>query len=286
MNHFSKDIAMTSTTTRRLFSFALLSLLVSGLVACGDEPPPQGPLPDFEFSVDIRVFNPVDEPVAGIPVVLDGNVVGYTGRDGGFKATIFDSPGVEVELGIKPTDEYRARTEPLLTTQLSISQGMDGYFRGNLITHRVEVVSVSTEHFAWFEVKCDEHLEDKFCHNVPIWRDGKEVTRTDNRGFAQFSFRGVPEQTVTFQLRPSNGGDENVRIEPDRPEFEIKLGIDPAIYKASIELTDPVARLAAQRRPVRRPARPAAPRPSQPPQETAPTPPPTPPQETGPPSFF
>ena len=265
----------------RLMTLGLL--LSSVLLACGDsDPGPPPPPPEFEFGLEVVVTNPGDEPIAGVPVLLDGAVVGFTDAAGRFEGYLVEAPGIEIELGVRAIDGYRIRTERSKIHQLSVSRGLEGNIRGIPITHRVEMISVRNEYLGWFSVTCDQYLDDKHCSNLPILLDGEEVARTDHRGIAQFVFPGVPEQEVTFTIQtPDLSPDENVMIEPRRPRFTAKLDHDATIFRASQEFTDPVARRAAERRPVRR-----APRPRPRPATPTPAPQPDPPAPTGPPSLF
>ena len=279
MNSISRYSRRTS-----LAILTLAMLFSSLLLACGDSNPgPPPPPPEFEFGIEVLVTDPGDEPIAAVPVLLDGSVVGFTDANGRFEGSLIETPGIELELGVRELEGFRIRTEPSAIHQLSVSRGLEGEYRGIPIALRAEMVSMHTEYLGWFTVSCDQHLDDKYCQNLPILLDGEEVGRTDQRGTAQFVFQGIPGKEVTFTIQtPDLNPAENIMIEPRRPRFTVSLGHDAIIYRASQELSDPVARRAAEQRPVRR-----APRRPRPPSPAAqPAPAPDPPPRTGPPSLF
>lgn len=248
----------------------LLTSVVGPLAACGGGNKEAAPPPIFEYPIEVRAADPAGNPVPAVPVYLDGNVVGFTGADGKFSATLAEVPGNQVEVGIGEISGYRISGERTALGTLRVTESLNGELRGVPVSLITTLQSVRNEYLLWVEVTCDEFLDDQHCANLPILINGKEANRTDHKGGAYFAFEGVPGDNVKVSLKtPSfDGSDEDsVMIEPRSPSFSFDLTHDATIFRLRQELTDPAARRAAaerKKRPVRRVVR----RPAKPPAKT------------------
>lgn len=242
------------------------SLLLAGLAfiaACGgDGNHEPAPPPIFEYPLEVQASDPGGNPVAAVPVYLDGNIVGYTGADGKFSATLAEVPGTQVEVGIGEISGYRIAGEPSTTSSLRVTESLQGELRGIPVSFLPTLQSVRNEYLLWVQISCDEFLDDKHCTGLPILVNGKPESYTDHLGKAYFAIEGVPGDTVmvSFKTPTFDSSDENsVMVEPRNPSFSLDLTHDATIFRLQQEFTDPAARRAAaeqQRRPARRVVRP------------------------------
>ncbi len=280
---------MFSPSSTSIFGRILVAtmLAVAGLsLSCGeDDTPPPAPS-QFEFGIEVVAFDASENPIPGVPVVLDGNVVGFTGADGKFEGALVDQPTREVELAVKEIDGYRLANDGTNRTTLRVSESLNGELRGIPVSLRAELHSIRTTFVSWVELSCDEHLDDKYCSDRPILLDGKEVARTDYRGAAHFTFEEVPTSTPQITIRtPRYDADDedSVMMEPRNPSFIMELSHDATIFAIEQEFTDPAARRAAEQAPPPRTRVRRAPRPRA---QPAPEPEPEPESESRIRSFF
>lgn len=254
-----------------------LSLLITalGLAACGGGNQEPAPPPIFEYPIEVQTADPNGNPVPAVPVYLDGNVVGYTGANGKFSATLAEVPGNQVEIGVGEISGYRIAGERSTTSALRVTESIQGELRGVPISFLTTLQSVRNEYLLWVELTCDEFLDDKHCAQRPITINGKTASYTDHEGRAYFAFEGVPGEPARVAVRtPSfdQSDDDAVMIEPRSPSYTLDLSHDATIFRLRQEFTDPAARRAEaekkkrapRRRAVRRapaaPSKPAAPK--------------------------
>ena len=257
------------------------TLAIAGLaLGCGEDDVPPPTPSQFEFGIEVNAVDAAQNPIPGVPVMLDGNVVGFTGADGKFEGSLVDQPTREIELAVKEIDGYRLATEGTNSTTLRVSESLNGELRGIPVSLRAELHSIRSTFVTWIDLSCDEHLDDKHCANLPVFLDGKEVARTDHRGAAHFTFEEVPSSTpeITIRTPRYDANDENsVMMEPRNPSFVMELSHDATIFAIAQEFTDPAARRAAEQAPPRRTRVRRAPRPRA---QPAPTPEPEPEPES------
>jgi hypothetical protein len=245
----------------------LAMLLVAG---CGGQEKAPPPTP-YDFELNVLVQDEKQNPVVKAPVVLDGKTVGYTDKDGVFKAVLSEFVGTEVTVSIGAMDAYlvpeTARTTAILKRVKTL--------KGNTSTPvllQATLQSVRNDYLVWIDVDCAEAVDSKHCQNLPVSHDGEVVARTDMHGRAHFNFKGVPDQTIKVSIdtpvyEPSEGDEEDdaFDLHPADPTYEISLGLGSEVLLVKETLTDPKAaerlaevkadRAAARRRRARRRAR-------------------------------
>ncbi len=240
-----------STVVLTLITFAASCLLM----ACGEEEE-VGPPPTFDFPLEVEAKDTDDSPVAGVPVLLDDNVVGFTDANGVFRATINEHQGAFVRLSVEDAEGYTLITDnPHLESELRLTQGMDGQPRGVPTTLRVQLQSIVYEYLTWIDLDCDSKIDDKHCQGLPLLLDGEEVARTDAKGYAHFSFQGYPGEVRELAVVTPDPGEDQPTFQPANPTYEFELGADPMIFHVAETFTDPTVQDRPRRRRTRRPAR-------------------------------
>ena len=254
IDHFSHRARSLSLVS------ALCCSLLLALLGCGDsgggQAQPQQ-VPDYDFNLELEARSASDNgPVAGVPIRVDGNVVGFTDANGKFRGVLRDQPGKEIELGFDEPEGYRLMTEGFpRTADLQITRALDGGYRGIPIRMSAEFHVILLEYLTWVELSCDDKLADDYCRDVPVLMDGQEVGRTNHNGFTHFVFRGLPGET--HEVRVDTPRSDSVNMQPANPTYQIELERKATIFHLNQEFTDPDARPAR-----RRPARRATPRPT------------------------
>ena len=252
---------------------ALFSLALAGaffLAACGGEEE-VGPPPTFDFSLEVEATDVDDNPVSGVPVLVDEQLVGFTDAGGLFRATVNEVPGTLIHLAAESAEGYALMTEnPRLESELRLTQGMDGQPRGVPTTLRVQLQSVVYDYMTWINVDCDSKIDDEHCKGLAILFEGEEIARTDSRGYAHFSFEGYPGETRELQVLTPEPGEDKPTFKPANPSYELELGANPVVFHVAESFTDPTVEERPRRRRTRRPAR-TQPRQQQQQQQTQPS---------------
>lgn len=248
-----------------------LSLLFVAFVgsACGGEEVEQA-VPTYDFTIEVEAIDREGHPVAGVPVLVDDNLVGHTDADGIFRAILHDEVGRWLHLAVDSPEGYRiAGNERQLETELQTTRGVDGAPRGLPVSLSVEFESVVFQHFVWVDVDCDDKLDDEHCAGLPVMLGDRELARTDARGFAHFSFEAVPGDVYDVSIEtPTHDpdDDDSVKFEPASPRFEIELDAEPTVFHLAQEFTDPTVedrRPRRRTRRTRRTTRPSSPSPTE-----------------------
>ncbi|MEC9396991.1 MAG: hypothetical protein VYE40_11100 [Myxococcota bacterium] len=234
-----------TTSPSPLKTLAMVLLSSAALSACGGQQKAAGPPPDFKFEIDVRVSldSQKDKGVAGMPVLLDGKTIGYTDREGKFRALLTDKPKTEVTLAIGKNPAYKfVPNETYETTQaLSLKYNKE---RTGVIAEPVQlftsVASAEVEYLVWVSADCDKDLEPVKCVGIPVKMGDKVVGTTDAQGRAHFVHVGTPNQTLALTLDTTTpdieGNSRN--IEPASPTYEVELGKEAQVYNISETFTE------------------------------------------------
>lgn len=241
---------------------ALLAVAVAvtavATFGCGDETDDQPQMDEFDFPVEVEATDQEDEPVAGVPVLVDDRLVGFTDADGVFEATLSERPLETLRLSVEQPPGYRTVSdETSLEEQLQLVESLDGDIRGIPLTLRVQYESTLVEHLVWLDLDCEDGLDDEFCEDVPVILDDEPRSRTDRRGRAHFTFEGVPGEIhdvdIPITPRPDEPEDDEddaeavddrdlPEIEPADPRYELRATSEPTVYHLQEQFTDPDAR--------------------------------------------
>ncbi len=235
---------LPSLSTPALLSLCVLLAAAALQWGCGDDEPQE--LPYYEFSLEVEASDLDGNSVAGIPVLLDDQVVGFTDADGVFEAILLEQPTQVIHLAVDEIEGYRiADEEPSIEKTLQIAPRLDGDgHRGIPVSLRVDFRSTFMDYLTWVQIECDDDLDDENCEDVPVLLDDEELVRTDNNGFAHFSFQGLPGDDHTLRLEmPEHDpdDDDSVKIEPEDTVYDIELSPDATVFYIAEEFTDPDA---------------------------------------------
>lgn len=245
---------------RHLPLFILATSLLAFSAACGEDGPPPPP-PEIQFGIDAEVLDLDGEPIAKVPVLIDESVVGYTDRNGVFKASLTERPGTEITLSVGERDGYRWTSRTSEVTEV-LRRNTSGI--GIPISLSVQGESRTREFLVWAKIECDDTLEDAVCEGRDILMNGEPVAKTDEFGHAHFTFREVPHQNVKFTIDTpeSNPLSDEIVVHPGDPEFEVELGLDSHVFileqtftNARAEAKKPKKRTRKRRTRTKRPAK-------------------------------
>ena len=231
-------------------------LVLTGLMmGCGDDDESSSSAAaehqEFDFNLEIETHAMDGTPVAGIPIVLDDNVVGFSDANGQFTATLRDRPGREIELSVEEIEGYALTSDDFPRTEkLQLTRSLEGNYRGVPINLEAQVRTTLLEYLTWVDLECDSRLDDEHCADVPILIDGEEKARTNHRGIAHFTFEGIPGEEHELTVVTDN---DSVTIEPSNPTYQIELERKAMIFHIDQEFSDPDARSRPRPRPRPRP---------------------------------
>ncbi len=233
----------------RALIFALLVSLT--LLGCGEEE--EGPIPEFEFALEVEAKDQDDDPLPGIPVLLDGEVIGLTDANGEFTATLLEQPTVEIELAVQEIDGYHLISDNAETRQeLRVTEAIGGGYRGVPVSLRTQFQSMVSQHLIWAQVECDDGLDDGDCSGLPLLLDGEEVALTDSRGYAYAVFDAIPGEEHTVRIQTPPNGDDNPKFKPENPTFTFEAPRSTTVYSIVEAFEDPDYSPAPRRRAPRR----------------------------------
>ena len=265
----------TPTTAAALLSRCAAGWLLM-LCAGGCNPPPpriQVP-PPMEFPVRVEVVDQSDQPVAKVPVLLDGTLVGYTDRGGRFEGVLQERPNFfKAHLSLGTIEGYRfpGGAPPVIEDKLQVTKGMDGKTSGVPLELKARLDSTKNDYLVWVEAACGTNLDQEKCANLPVTLDGEEVARTNDLGIAHFVLHEVPGRELTLGLDTPEKSKEVV-FEPADPVYQVALNTEAAeilLVNASFENGAEIKK-PTRRRSRRRSSRQRQPRLKQEPKKTEP----------------
>lgn len=207
--------------------YAIPFIALGLLSACGEEPPPPPP-PVKEYRLEVSAKEE-GNPVALVPVQLDGKVVGYTDRDGVFTATITERPGKQVTLSVGDIEGYKASSDTEVTEALRLTSAGIGIPIALDVTYE----SLRREYMVWVSLDCsDKSMPAEFCVNLPVLKDGNEIARTDEYGQAHATFHEIPQREIkiTVDTPTVNPLSDPVIPVPEDPTYPITLDFQSQVY--------------------------------------------------------
>lgn len=206
-----------------LLSLALLlggALL--GFVGCGDQNAPKGPPPKFMFELEAFATTEGGKPAPGLPVLLDGKIIGYTDRNGEFRGVIHEEYRKEVELRLGEVDEFAYLEDPFTKQELVVKKRKDGKLNAIPVSLIAKVRSRTLDYLVWVKVECEDA---KHCEDLPVKAGDEIVATTDAFGRAHFVHEGTPGSVLEVTIENTVEREEGpLQLEPANPVYEIELG--------------------------------------------------------------
>ena len=237
---------------------ALALLLGCGLaqLGCNEPPPPIQVPPPMEFPVKVEVVDQGDKPVAKVPVLLDGSVVGYTDKDGRFQGVLKERPNFfKAHLTVGAIEGYRFAdgAAPVVEDKLQVTKGINGEASGVPLELKARLQSTKNDYLVWVEAKCEEKgLDKENCAGLPVTLDGEEITRTNDMGVAHFVLHEVPGREIKVGIDTPERSDD-LDLEPADPVYDLTLGSEPAeIFLVEAEFENDAEAKKPRRRTYRR----------------------------------
>ena len=240
--------AYSVSPLRRFASAAGAVVIAAATVVafgCGDDEPQEAPPPQtYDFPIEVEATDGDDQPVAGVPVLIDDERVGFTDADGQFEARLHEAVLTDIHLAVDEPEGYRLTGENTSVEQtLRVAESFDGEHRGIPVTLRPELRSTLHEYLVWLAIECDDDLDDEYCEDVPVLLDDDPITQTDSRGHAHFTFESTPGELheLLIDISPSGADDDAPEIEPHDPVYELETTTGAVVFHITEEFTDPDA---------------------------------------------
>ena len=205
------------------------------LGACGEEnaPPPRFP---FTFTA-----NADGDPLAGVTILVNDNPLGETSDEGVLSTALTGPEGAPIVVSAQCPEGHRSSTEPQMSTLRRITS-IDP--------------AISNEGIQ-LTFDCPPELRDAVVvvrtgdwSGLPIYLDGREVTRTDANGTAHVAVRMTPN--TSFEVRiAANLVNERLRPQGHSRSFDVRDLDEIFVYEQDFEEEAP-----RRRRRIRRPTPP------------------------------
>lgn len=213
---------------------ALAVAFVTLGAGCGTQ---QGPT---LFPVTLRVMNDA-RPMPGAQIVIRDRPQGSTDAQGAFRMRMTGVEGATVPVTVRCPAGFVSPSEPItVTLRSTIAIDRNAHAGGMETTvqcppdQRIAAVIVRTPNRA----------------NLPVFYQGREITRTDLQGVAHMIFKVRPRDVLVFRLDTSS----QPQLRPANPSFNVATREGDDVYVSTLNFEE-----AAAPRVVRRPTGPAVP---------------------------
>lgn len=213
---------------------ALAVALVALGAGCGSQ---QGPT---LFPVTLRVMNDA-RPMPGAQILIRDRPQGSTDAQGSFRMRMTGVEGLTVPVTVRCPSGFISPAEPItVTLRSSIAIDRNAHGGGIETTvqcppdQRIAAVIVRTPNRA----------------NLPIFYQGREITRTDLQGVAHMIFKVHPRDVLVFRLDTS----AQPLLRPANPTFNVATREGDDVYVSTLNFEE-----APAPRVIRRPSGPATP---------------------------
>lgn len=221
---------LPSITKRALFGALCFTTLLSAF-ACGDKAPPAAP-PILDFPLTFVAKDTEGDGIAKVPVLIDGSPVGFTDREGMFKAVISDIPGKEIMLALGSIKGYEHSGGAVVKDKLTASRTPEG-IKTFPIKVESEMLSTEVETLIWVSAKCAPGLDQKACRDLEVQVNGDVVASTDPSGRAHFTYTSPPGETLSVKINtPTYSSDQEGGFNyfPPKPEYKIEVGSSSEVH--------------------------------------------------------
>ena len=158
----------------------------------------------FQYPVEVSVVTPKGEAIPGVPVKVNGTLVGKTDREGRFSAKYRGKRGSRLKLDLDRIEGYRFQQKASLKTELRVKKRVtDGKLTGVPVELRVKAESLINDYLVWVHLDC-EKIESDACGGIPITLDGEAMGTTRPDGIGHFIVEKAPGSSVKIGLNLNN----------------------------------------------------------------------------------
>ncbi len=229
--------------------------------ACGDDGPPPPPA-RAQFSIDVDTMDIDSLPLAKVGVLVDGKVVGYTGADGKFAATLTERPGAQLTLAVGPLEGYHWVQGDTVTETLKLNSTE----RAIPVSLHAVAESRLKDYMVWVKVQCDKSMPSNFCVGRPVSVNGENRGTTDAFGYAHFLVNDVPGAIakIVIDTPTVNPLTDSVMAVPADPTYEVTLDLEPQVYVIEETFTNALGKKVRPSSSSRRPSKPKPTKPKPP----------------------
>lgn len=246
-----RSLSTKKTTNRRrrarhvMASLAALTIANSTACGSGDEAPAAAPI-TFKFPIHATTKTVQGEPLPGIPVLLtlggedaETKTIGYTDKNGEFKALVNAKHDTPIVLGLNAPDDYNFEEgQDFIDDRLLAKKDEKDptLVHTNTFVLKGTYSSKQVEQLVWVKLDCPSKDKggDTLCHDVAIKRGDEILATTDLEGRAHFTIKGVPGETLRLEIENSvlvdEDEDQYVQLEPANPGFNIKINKVPQAF--------------------------------------------------------
>ncbi len=214
----------SSDSARRAAYAVALVALGAG---CGTQ---QGPT---LFPITLRVMND-SRPMPGAQIVIRDRAQGTTDAQGSFRMRMTGVEGATVPVTVRCPNGFVSPTEPVnVTLRSAIAIDRNAHTGGIETTvqcppdQRVAAVIVRTPNRA----------------NLPVFYQGREITRTDLQGVAHMIFKVRPRDVLVFRIDTT----AQPQLRPANPSFNVATREGDDVYVSTLNFEDAPAPRAARR---------------------------------------
>ena len=158
-----------------------------------------------EYHVRLHVTNVPGDPLAHVPVSLNGERIGVTSEDGFANLTILGREGMRANLRLECPPNHRQPTEPL-------SVGLFDYASGSA----PEITTICEQE----RVRQGVVVRSAGAHDLPFSIRGQAAGVTDSAGIAHALAEGAPGETVDLMFDTSAFPD----LQPSNPSLRVVFG--------------------------------------------------------------
>jgi hypothetical protein len=197
---------------------ALAVALVALGAGCGTQ---QGPT---LFPVTLRVMNDA-RPMPGAQIIIRDRPQGTTDAQGSFRMRMTGVEGSTVPVTVRCPNGFVSPAEPVsVTLRSAIAIDRNAHTGGMETTvqcppdQRIAAVIVRTPNRA----------------NLPVFYQGREITRTDLQGVAHMIFKVRPRDVLVFRLDTTS----QPQLRPANPSFNVATREGDDVYVSTLNFEE------------------------------------------------
>lgn len=223
-------------------------LLTMAAFGCGEEEPKaQAPSLIFKFPISAQAVSSSGDPIPGVSVLMtlgkgedvETKVIGYTDKNGEFKALVEAQHETPIVIGLNAPEKYSfVSGTDLLEDQLKAKRDEKDktLVHTNTLSVKATYQSKEVEHLVWVKLDCPtkKKSSDTLCQDVQIKQDGEILATTDYQGRAHFTLTALPTEDVRLTINNnvilSEEDGSAVQLDPPMPGFTLPASRTPQAY--------------------------------------------------------